>query len=133
MAAAMPAYVREPDNAPRTNAWIATGVTGGLAVAGLGWWLAGDHYIYGSHGNQPGGCVPNFNAEGIDVNNCSAGNLGVEHRQHVWFYSEFAIGAATATAAVVAAYLWSQHEDTLHLVTVTPTPSGAAVSVGGRF
>ena len=133
MGATTPVFVREPEPGPPTGAWIATGVAGGLAVAALGWWLYSDHYIYGSHGNQAAGCVPNFNSMGVDLNNCSAANLGVEHRQHVWFYSEFAIGAATATAAVVAAYLWSHHEGTLRRVTVTPTPSGAAVSVGGRF
>ena len=133
MGATMPVFVREPEQGPPTGAWIATGVTGGLAIAALGWWAYSDHYIYGSRGNQAAGCVPNFNALGMDLNNCSAGNAGVEHRQHVWFDTEFAIGVATATAAVVAAYLWSHHEGTLHRVTVTPTPTGVAVSLGGRL
>ena len=127
-----PVFVRDPDHGPPTGAWIATGVGGGLAVATLVWWLYGDHYVYGSRGNQPDGCVPNF-VMGIDVNNCSAGNAGVGHRQHVWFYSEAALGAGTVGAAIAAAYLWSRHEGALHRVTVTPTPSGAAVSVGGSF
>ena len=124
------------DDNPRTVAWVGTGIATATLAAAIGWYFYHDRYTHiDKQTSVP--CIPNLDGMGHDLNNCAALNVGEttrqQHKQDIWFGTEVGLCVATGATMLVAAYLWSRHYTPARHILVSPTTTGATVSLGGSF
>jgi len=114
------AIVPPPD---RTNAYIATAVTGGALVAA----------IY---------CLVKFDQSSGDAGKSDPGHLGTDAEAKLrsayddadtWRTRTLVMGGVVLVGAVVSGYFWGEADPKRPSIGVHPTNDGAAVSVSGRF
>jgi hypothetical protein len=118
-----PVQVAPAPPADRTNAYIATGITGALLVGAFV-------------------CLVKFEQASSDAGKTEPGMIGTEAQTKLqaayddadsWRTRGLVMGGAVLVGAVVSGYLWGETEPKRTSLGIHPTGNGAAVSLSGRF
>ena len=121
--AATPVAVPVVPPPDRTNAYIATGISG-AALLGA---------VY---------CLVRFNQASDDAGKADPGRLGTDAEAKLragyeeadsWRTRTLVMGGAVLVGAVVSGYFWGETDPKRPAIGVHPTNDGAAVSLSGRF